>query len=179
MAVVKPSKKQTEFGDFQTPRGLAGEVCRLLSQRGISPRSVLEPTCGLGNFLVAAIESFPAISMAVGVEIDGDYVREARSVLENKPYHVSVEIRQEDFFRIDWTKVLDSLPDPLLVVGNPPWVTNAELGALGSSNLPEKSNFQNHRGIEAITGKGNLDISMEGSHLRFLQEARVQSSRPL
>jgi hypothetical protein len=45
------------------------------------------------------------------------------------------------------------------VVGNPPWVTNAELGALGSRNLPEKSNFQSRSGLDAITGKSNFDIS--------------------
>jgi hypothetical protein len=49
--------------------------------------------------------------------------------------------------------------DPILVVGNPPWVTNSALGALRSSNLPTKSNFQNHTGLEALTGKSNFDIS--------------------
>ena len=45
-----------------------------------------------------------------------------------------------------------------LVIGNPPWVTNSELGSINSSNLPQKSNFKKHSGFEAITGKGNFDI---------------------
>ena len=47
----------------------------------------------------------------------------------------------------------------ILFVGNPPWVTNSELSSLGSDNLPNKNNFDNIRGIEAITGKSNFDIS--------------------
>ena len=34
-----------------------------------------------------------------------------------------------------------------------------KLGNLSSSNLPAKSNFRNYRGIDAITGKSNFDIS--------------------
>lgn len=45
------------------------------------------------------------------------------------------------------------------MLGNPPWVTNAELGLLNSTNLPAKSNFQGHRGLDALTGKANFDIS--------------------
>ena len=33
------------------------------------------------------------------------------------------------------------------------------LAALGSSNLPKKSNFQKHVGLDALTGKSNFDIS--------------------
>src|SRR5208283_4258414 len=47
----------------------------------------------------------------------------------------------------------------ILVIGNPPWVTNSALGALGSGNLPKKTNFQNHSGFAAKTGKANFDIS--------------------
>jgi hypothetical protein len=60
---------------------------------------------------------------------------------------------------VDWPKVLCKLIEPILVVGNPPWVTNSALGVLGSANLPDKSNFQNHSGMEALTGKSNFDIS--------------------
>jgi hypothetical protein len=49
--------------------------------------------------------------------------------------------------------------DKLLIIGNPPWVTNSKLGSLNSGNLPKKTNFKNHSGIEAITGKGNFDIA--------------------
>lgn len=59
----------------------------------------------------------------------------------------SVVIEEGNFFDLDWKKIVDGLPRPLLVIGNPPWVTNSALAALGSGNLPEKSNFHNHRGF--------------------------------
>ena len=42
---------------------------------------------------------------------------------------------------------------------------------LGSQNLPQKSNFQNRKGFDAITGKANFDISewMLLKHLDWLQ----------
>jgi hypothetical protein len=70
-----------------------------------------------------------------------------------------VEIRQSDFFRTEWTEIVRALPEPILVLGNPPWVTNAELSSLDSKNLPTKSNSDNLRGIDALTGKSNFDIS--------------------
>lgn len=159
MVKAKKTKHKAEFGDFQTPIELARAVCRLLWDRGLRPASILEPTCGLGNFLVAAIEMFPNIRRGVGIEINADYAEIARKAIAEKAPDGEAEILHGDFFSFDWTDVLSSLPDPLLVIGNPPWVTNAELGSLASSNLPQKSNFQNHRGIDAITGKSNFDIS--------------------
>jgi len=47
----------------------------------------------------------------------------------------------------------------VLVLGNPPWVTNSELGILNSKNLPKKTNIKSLNGLDAITGKGNFDIS--------------------
>ena len=70
-----------------------------------------------------------------------------------------VRVIHESFFEVDWPTTLGDLADPILVVGNPPWVTNSALGALGSVNLPDKSNFQNRTGLEAMTGKSNFDIS--------------------
>ena len=159
MTRKRKTRQKAEFGDFQTPEDLAGQVCLLLAQRGLQPRSVLEPTCGKGSFLAAALDSFPSIGGAVGVEINRDHVSAAKLTVARKGTKNWVEVRQDDFFSTDWRKILQCLDDPLLIIGNPPWVTNAELGALGSSNLPDKSNFQNYRGIDAITGKGNFDIS--------------------
>jgi hypothetical protein len=45
------------------------------------------------------------------------------------------------------------------VIGNPPWVTNATLGTLGSTNVPTKTNFQGYSGFDAKTGKANFDIA--------------------
>ena len=153
------NRNTQEFGDFQTPPQLAGEVCRLLAEKGLAPASVLEPTCGQGNFLSAALRTFPTIRNAVGIDVNSDYIALARSDLQSVDDGTALDIRQEDFFAVDWNRLLDCLPEPLLVLGNPPWVTNSVLSSLDSANLPEKSNFQRRRGIDAITGKSNFDIS--------------------
>ena len=153
------NRRTQEFGDFQTPPQLAREVCSLLVGKGLAPGSVLEPTCGKGNFLVAALQAFPGIKKAVGVDINPEHTVHARASAQAISCECVIEIRQEDFFNADWSRLVDSLPQPLLVIGNPPWVTNSALSSLDGSNSPEKVNFQNHRGIDAITGKSNFDIS--------------------
>lgn len=159
MRTSQKTKHKVEYGDFQTPLPLAREVCSLLSQCEYKPLSVLEPTCGAGNFLRAALEQFPGIKRAVGVEISDEYVASARRSIPDTADGAKVTIIKVNFFAAHWEDILGSLPDPLLIIGNPPWVTNAELGSLGGSNLPFKSNFRNQAGIDAITGNSNFDIS--------------------
>ena len=145
-------RQKTEFGDFQTPEGLAYQVCELLCRLGVSPVSIVEPTCGTGSFLRASESAFPNCIRILGFEVNPDYIQAAKTVER-------AEIHCEDFFEKDWHGTLDSLQEPILVVGNPPWVTNSAVGSLGGSNLPTKSNFQRLNGFDAITGKSNFDIS--------------------
>jgi len=153
-------RRKAEFGDFQTPLSLAREVCVLIGQTGFRPASILEPTCGTGSFLRAGLETFPDPSHILGFEINPEYVERARSVVAPLiPSNAYIEIRQSDFFLTDWSRIIENLPEPLLIIGNPPWVTNAELSTLGSKNVPTKSNLDNLRGIDALTGKSNFDIS--------------------
>ena len=155
----RADRRTQEFGDFQTPMELAVDVCSMLSERGVAPASILEPTCGTGNFIVAALRTFGTLDKAVGIDINSEYVERARLASGEAGDRRGVDVRQGDFFHVDWDALVNPLPDPLLVVGNPPWVTNAALSSLGSSNSPVKSNHQNHRGIDAITGRSNFDIS--------------------
>lgn len=148
-----------EFGDFQTPPVLAERVCKLLSSRGVSPASLLEPTCGVGGLFLAACDEFSDASIGIGLEINATYVERLKASLVGRPYEGRTRVIQGDFFRTDWATLLRDLPEPILVVGNPPWVTNAQIGTQGGTNLPTKSNFQNHVGLDAITGKSNFDIS--------------------
>jgi hypothetical protein len=148
-----------EFGDFQTPRSLARDVCSVIARTGLSPASVIEPTCGRGAFLLAALEAFPRATHFVGVDQDVAHVRAAILATDRIRQDKRVEIFQGDFFATDWSGIVGRLPKPILILGNPPWVTNATLGSLGSSNLPTKANEDNLRGIDALTGKSNFDIS--------------------
>jgi hypothetical protein len=121
---------------------------------GREPACVLEPTCGTGAFLVAAAQAFPHARL-LGFDLSAEHVDAARRALPGDRADVQVA----DFFTADWARLLAPLPEPLLVLGNPPWVTSAALGALGAANAPAKSNFHGRAGIEALTGRSNFDVS--------------------
>lgn len=152
-----------EFGDWQTPIELARAAIDVVARYAPAPAAVLEPTCGEGAFLIAAGEYFPRASL-LGCEINERYVDLAQSRLLAKRARVEVA----DFFKVDWNRRIAQLPQPILVTGNPPWVTNAILGSIGSDNLPEKRNFKGLSGYEALTGKSNFDVS-EWMLLRLLE----------
>jgi hypothetical protein len=147
--------RRVAFGDWQTPPTLARAVVDVVLRSLLDPpRAVLEPTCGVGAFLEAAATRLSSAELR-GYDINEAYVTEARRRL---PPDRSV-LRTADFFTTCWEDEIASLPDPLLVLGNPPWVTSAGMGALAAGNLPKKSNYKQARGLDAITGQSNFDIS--------------------
>ncbi|MBX3413209.1 MAG: hypothetical protein KF708_11015 [Pirellulales bacterium] len=166
--INEAQRRRKEFGDFQTPDDLARRVCRVLSQLGIHPATVVEPNCGIGSFILAALDEFPSLQRAVGVEINAQALDALRVRLDSHAGKGKVELCRADFFLYDWHETLRSVAQPLLVLGNPPWVTNSDLSVLQSGNLPEKANFQKLNGIDALTGKSNFDIS-EWMLMRLLE----------
>ncbi len=106
--------------------------------------------------LFEALGKFPSLTQAIGVDISDEHIKSARL---NRSHRAKTKIIKGDFFEMNWSALYSSMPDPLLVVGNPPWVTSAEQSILGGSNLPAKTNFQNLNGLDALTGKSNFDIS--------------------
>lgn len=154
-----------EFGDWQTPIALAKRVVALVSELYGAPECVVEPTCGVGTFLIASGEEWGGGVTYQGYEVNETYVDQARSKLGAQ----GVRIFHRDFFGEDWSANIKGLgKQKVLVVGNPPWVTNSELGQLGSNNLPTKTNFQGLRGFDARTGKSNFDIA-EWMLLRLIE----------
>jgi len=151
--------RKVEFGDFQTPIGLARQVADRVADTGIIPAAILEPSCGVGNMLFAAADRFPGFQKAVGIDVQPRYVEALEERRAGRDDRERIRVFRANFFEHDWAGSLGQLPGPVLVIGNPPWVTNAELSPRGSGNLPQKSNFQRHAGIDAITGKSNFDIS--------------------
>ena len=70
-----------EYGDFQTPLSLAGTICRRLRSLGYCPTVLVEPTCGRGNFIIAALETFPSIHSIYALDIQERYVAECKANL--------------------------------------------------------------------------------------------------
>jgi len=159
------AESRVEYGDFQTNKKLAESVCNYLKNKNINPKTLLEPTCGKGSFILSAIKTFDTLEHVFGIEIQEKYLWHLKfELLEyflsnpnaNKP---QINLYHRSIFDFDCKQIKSQINNrELLVIGNPPWVTNSTLSTLNSRNLPQKSNFKNAKGIDAITGKGNFDI---------------------
>lgn len=156
---MKKSVRKIEYGDFQTPPELAYEICQKLSVLGVSPEVVIEPTCGTGAFIKGALQCFAPTTQIIGVEINASYLAQLRQELVTLSHQETVQLRQEDFFKLNWSDLVRPIKGEVLVLGNLPWVTNSVQGIIGGRNLPSKTNFLFHNGLDAITGKSNFDIS--------------------
>jgi methylase of polypeptide subunit release factors len=150
--------RKKEYGDFQTPLSLARRVAALIGQKEKHFGTIIEPTCGVGAFLEAAAERFGTSPTYLGLDINPNYVGAARAALARIGPPKGI-VQQRDFYTIDWRQFLSEQAGPVLIVGNPPWITNAGMGVINGKNLPEKSNFQGQSGLDAMTGKANFDIS--------------------
>lgn len=159
MVATLEKNKKIEYGDFQTPKELADLVCQKLLNMGLSPDSIIEPTCGLGIFIESAVYSFPKAEKIIGVEVNPEYVENLKIKSKAFPHSEAIEIKQGDFFNFNWKQLLKELDGEILILGNFPWVTNAAQSVINGSNLPAKANFQNYSGLDTMTGKSNFDIS--------------------
>lgn len=141
-----------EYGDYQTPIEFAEKVCHYLKEyRHFRPSAIVEPTCGIGNFLKSSLV-FGA-NEYYGIEINPKYCE----ICKNSINDSKVKIINSDFFAFS-SKSLIKDKRQILFIGNPPWVTNSALSALGSDNVPIKINFKSLKGIDAITGASNFDV---------------------
>ena len=155
MKLKKKSKVIEEFGDFQTPRVLADKILRLISNLGIRPKAIIEPTCGVGALAISASEVFVGVDIYAS-DINSDYITLLQAKINESTKILPIV---SDFFTYDWQSLISEIRGSILVLGNYPWVTSSALSLIGGSNLPEKSNFHSRKGLDAITGKSNFDIS--------------------
>lgn len=145
------------------------EVITCLGPIGDKWTRVLEPTCGRGNFVRGLLNSPIPPSEIRAMELQDSHLEVARKIPE-RSLTTRVVVNKANIFDLDLRHDLRwSDTGPLLVIGNPPWVTNSKLGALGSGNLPLKTNLRGLRGIEALTGSSNFDIA-EYIWLKLIRE---------
>ncbi|MFW9854949.1 MAG: SAM-dependent methyltransferase [Candidatus Thorarchaeota archaeon] len=144
-----------EFGDFQTSDDLADEILQYLVREGVKPQTIIEPTCGKGSFIRSALKYFPNTKI-IARDINPKYIARIKSSLAE---NFDLDIKVADFFKVSWTKMIQRADPPVLIVGNPPWVTAADMGVMGGNNIPQRSNFVGYIGLDAVTGKSNFDIS--------------------
>lgn len=160
---------RASYGDWQTPGMLAKRVCESHIAKFGEPDIVIEPTCGLGAFVLSSLDVFSNLNEVHALEINGQYVAQLKFKLLlnalNKPSQKrwpDIYIYNADFFKFDFTPIIKRSKRNnwnTAIVGNPPWVTNSRQGKNKSDNVPVKSNSYGLRGFDAITGKSNFDIS--------------------
>jgi len=163
---LNDANDRREFGDYQTNVLLANKsVLSIKELFSIDYEFVLEPTCGKGNFIIAALENIKTLSKIVGIEIYQPYVWETKFkvlsfYLKNPDRKIiDINIIHADVFSYDFKELsTDTQKLKTLIIGNPPWITNSELGALASKNLPKKRNIHHQKGLDALTGKSNFDL---------------------
>lgn len=156
--------ERKEFGDYQTPLDFCERVCNYLKDNEIikNPGAILEPTCGIGNFLIVAKEKFGCNNIH-GIDINKDYAAEAKRAVPE------AQIIVGNIFDINVKAVCQN--NDVLIIGNPPWATNANL----DYNLPKKKNFKGLSGMDALTGSSNFDIC-EYIILQLLDQYKGTSS---
>ncbi|BAZ16033.1 type II restriction enzyme NspV homolog [Calothrix sp. NIES-4071] len=96
MQIVTKNKK-LEYGDFQTPLELCILVCQKLVKLNVNPDVILEPTCGVGNFIDAAAKSFKSAKHIIGVEANPCYLEQFDKRKKILP-DIAINIKQADFF---------------------------------------------------------------------------------
>jgi hypothetical protein len=118
----------------------------------------------MGSFLEASA-LLSSSSERVGLELQANYAAQASkwgNVQVCNIFHTRLPEK------VSWES-----DGPLFVVGNPPWVTSAELNRMESNNLPLKDNFKGAKGLNAILGSSNFDVC-EYIILKVLNEYQSQ-----
>ena len=163
MSEIVANEKKGEYGDWQTNLPLAISVCEHIKAQGIRPQVIVEPTCGQGNFIIAALLTFDSIEDIYGIEIYKpylDFLKEKLQKFGKSLDKINIHLYHENIFDFDFRQITGNVNGRVvLAIGNPPWVTNSKLSEIGSDNLPIKTNFKKVKGLEAITGKANFDIA--------------------
>ncbi len=174
---------RVSYGDWQTPMSLAEKICDIHLSKFGSPDIVIEPTCGLGAFVLSALRKFQNIKEFYAIEINRQYASELKlKILLNaltspSQSHPDIYIYNTDFFEFDFIPIIEKskrMGWNMAIIGNPPWVTNSTQGKNNSKNIPFKSNIFKLKGIDAITGKSNFDIS-EYISLKLLHLSEINT----
>ena len=111
----------------------------------------------------ACSQADPAPARLIGIEIQEAHCRRRPGRSRRGRSDPRVQILHANLFDLDLGATCLARAGPLLVVGNPPWVTNAALGRLGERQPAAQANVKGaagarraHRGVELRHRRGRL-----------------------
>ena len=116
-------KKRAKQGIFFTPKTLRDILFSHIEN--FEPTTILEPSCGSGEFLVDCRNKYPDASL-VGVELEPQLVIAAQSIVPD------AIVYNENFLTWDMNRKFD------FIIGNPPFVQTKSVfsgASIGRSNL--------------------------------------------
>ena len=116
-------KKRAKQGIFFTPKTLRDIIFSHIEN--FNPSTILEPSCGSGEFMVDCREKYPDASI-VGVELEPQLAFASQSIVPD------ASVYNEDFLTWDMDKKFD------FIIGNPPFVQIKSVfpgASVGRSNL--------------------------------------------
>jgi len=155
-------KTKKEYGDYQTPLDFAKRVVKYVYENfNIHPDVIVEPTCGIGNFIKASKIYYPDASI-IGIDINEIYLNKLENEVED------VVLYNENIFTFDYDKIKQK-DKKYLFIGNTPWITNTRLSKYDSDNIPQKQNIKSYDFFESTTGMSNFDVS-ENILLNLIKE---------
>lgn len=119
----KGNTSREEYGDWQTGYEFARNVCLYLKGRGVAPEVIVEPTCGVGNFIAAAIDVFDTVKKVYGVEISKGYMDQTEQKLrkyQNGNRIVSHKLYNTNVFTFDFGEIVrENQQASILILGTP------------------------------------------------------------
>ena len=126
-----------DLGDFQTPPELVAKVLETMARSANAGRAFWSPPV---DVVISSPACLPhqAPREIQAIEIQESHFQAARSILpDGGTIGVGFNSTRADLFEIDVGRELTWCGSgPLLVIGNPPWVTNSELGTLATPQPP-------------------------------------------
>lgn len=128
MSSANKGRLAKALGQFDTPEGVAALAAALTVTR--ASRTVLDPSCGSGNMLVAVQSASTLLGnrgpiRAVGWEVDARIAAHAR-----RRVGPGAEVRRAEAFSVLASRSASVLHSYDLVIGNPPYVRYQELHSL-------------------------------------------------
>ncbi|WP_405291628.1 hypothetical protein [Methanobrevibacter sp.] len=158
---------EKELEDYQTPSLITDKICDYLKNYlKIQPDVIIEPTCGIGNFLKSASNTFKNQEL-YGIEIDKKKLNNVNRSIPN------LKLINEDIFQFKFDMINKN--DSYLIIGNPPWITDAKLDNINCGNIRNKFDFKNNKTNDINTEINNFEIS-EYIILRIINEFKDTKS---
>lgn len=118
-----------ELEDFQTPLFLTEQICEYLkNDLKISPNIIIEPSCGIGNFLKTASKIFPHTKL-YGIENDKNKLDKIDKKISN------LKLINEDIFTFKCNNINEN--KSYLIIGNLTHYSKNNLLNITSLNIPK------------------------------------------